>query len=200
MENYRVRARDMDGDVIGFARTRPTKTRFSLRRGDSGFSILEMIIASAIMMVGIVSVVQLVPVSLQLNASNRLDTLATVIAQRELDQMLSQPLAVNAFTDTDGRVISLGGAGSPGAAVVPDAQGAEQIDFTAATVAGFVIPAYVDPNDPNCPNCATFELRWAVIPQVSGGRIISKRIIIGCRQTNANRPALAVNLDSWVHK
>ena len=200
MENYRVRARDMDGDVIGFARTRPTKTRFSLRRGDSGFSILEMIIASAIMMVGIVSVVQLVPVSLQLNASNRLDTLATVIAQRELDQMLSQPLAVNAFTDTDRRIISLGGAGSPGAAVVPDAQGAEQIDFTAATVAGFVIPAYVDPNDPNCPNCATFELRWAVIPQVSGGRIISKRIIIGCRQTNANRPSLALNLDSWVHK
>ena len=201
MENYRVRARDMDGNVIGFARTRPTKTRFSLRRGDSGFSILEMIIASAIMMVGIVSVVQLVPVSLQLNASNRLDTLATVIAQRELDQMLSQPLAVNAFTDTDGRVISLGGAGSPGAAVVPDDQGAEQIDFTAALpAAGFFISAYQDRNDPNFPNGATFELRWAVIPQVSGGRIISKRIMIGCRQTNANRPSLAVNLDSWVHK
>ncbi len=190
MENYRVRARDMDGDVIGFARTRPTKTRFSLRRGDSGFSILEMIIASAIMMVGIVSVVQLV-----------LDTLATVIAQRELDQMLSQPLAVNAFTDTDGRVISLGGAGSPGAAVVPDDQGAEQIDFTAALpAAGFFISAYQDRNDPNFPNGATFELRWAVIPQMSGGRIISKRIMIGCRQTNANRPSLAVNLDSWVHK
>ncbi len=183
-----------------FVQMRRIKRGFRLRREDSGFSILEMIIASAIMMVGIVSVVQLVPVSLQLNASNRLDTLATVIAQRELDQMLSQPLALNAFTDTDGRVISLGSAGSPGAAVVPDAQGAEQIDFTAPTVTGFVIPAYVDPNDPNCPNCATFELRWAVIPQVSGGRIISKRIIIGCRQTNANRPALAVNLDSWVHK
>jgi hypothetical protein len=190
----------MDGHVMRFAQTRRTKTRFRLRRGDSGFSILEMVIASTIMMVGIVSVVQLVPVSLQLNATNRLDTLATVIAQRELDQMLSQPLAVNAFTDTDGRIISLGGAGSPGAAIVPDAQGAEQIDFTAATVAGFVIPAYVDPNDPNCTNCATFELRWAVIPQVSGGRIISKRIIIGCRQTNAKRPGLAVNLDSWVHK
>ena len=172
-----------------------------MRRADSGFSILEMIIASAIMMVGIISVVQLVPVSLQLNASNRLDTMATVIAQRELDQMLSQPLAVNAFTDTDGRSISLGGAGSPGAPVVPDAQGAEQINFTAPLPAtGFFISAYQDPNDPKFPNGATFELRWAVIPQISGGRIISKRIIIGCRQTNASRPGLAVTLDSWVHK
>jgi type II secretory pathway pseudopilin PulG len=176
------------------------KRRFHLRRGQSGFSILEMIIASAIMMFGIVSVVQLVPVSLQLNASNRLDTMATVIAQRELDQMLSQPLSVNSFLDADGRAISLGGAGSPGASVVPDAQGAEQINFTAPTVTGFFIPAYQDRNDPNFPNGATFELRWAVIPQTSGGRIISKRIIIGCRQTNANRPALAVNLDTWVHR
>jgi len=187
----------MRGNAV---RERRIKRRSGLRRRDSGFSILEMIIASAIMMVGIISVVQLVPISLQLNASNRLDTLATVIAQRELDQMLSQPLSVNVFTDTDGHVISLGGAGSPGAAVGMDLQGAPQIDFNAPTVTGFVIPAYVDPNDPNCPNCATFELRWAVIPQVSGGRIISKRIVIGCRQTNANGPALPINLDSWVQK
>src|SRR3977135_4047198 len=138
--------------------------RLAIRVGQSGFSILEMLLASAIMMVGIISVVQLVPVSLQLNATNRLDTLATVIAQRELDQMLSQPLAVNAFTDTDGRIISLGGAGSPGAAIVPDAQGAEQIDFTAATVAGFVIPAYVDPHNPNSTTSATFEFGGAGMP------------------------------------
>lgn len=170
---------------------------FGLHPQESGFSILEMLIASAIMLVGIVAVVQLVPVSLQLSASTRLDTVATVIAQRELDQMLSQPLSVNAFTDKDGNIISLGGAGSPGAPVVLDGQGAAQINFTAGTVSGFVIPAYKDINDPNG---ATFELRWAVIPQVIGGRTISKRIIMGCRQTNANRPTLPINLDSWVQK
>jgi len=185
--------------VIGtnFLLGRRITRHFGLHPQESGFSILEMLIASAIMLVGIVAVVQLVPVSLQLSASTRLDTVATVIAQRELDQMLSQPLSVNAFTDKDGNIISLGGAGSPGAPVVLDAQGAAQIDFTAGTVSGFVIPAYRDINDPNG---ATFELRWAVIPQVSGGRTISKRIIIGCRQTNANRPSLPINLDSWVQK
>jgi hypothetical protein len=176
---------------------RRTNRRISLRPKDAGFSVLEMVIASAIMMVGIISVVQLVPVSLQLNASNRLDTLATVIAQRELDQMVSQPLAVNVFNDRDGNIISLGGAGSPGASVVTDLQGAEQIDFTAATVPGFVIPAYKDINDPTG---ATYELRWAVIPQVVGARTISKRIILGCRQTNATRPVVPINLDTWVEK
>jgi Tfp pilus assembly protein PilV len=171
------------------------------RAGQNGFSILEMLLASVIMMVGTISVVQLVPASLQLNASNRLDTMATVIAQRELDQMLSQPLTVDTFQDKDGRTISVGGANLPGAPVVMDSQGQTvQIDFTAAAVAGFSIPKYVDPNDPSG---ATFELRWAVIPQVSPvspGRLISKRIIIGCRQTNARQPLLPVNLDTWVQK
>jgi type II secretory pathway pseudopilin PulG len=173
--------------------------RAKARRRQCGFSILEMVLASAIMMVGIISVVQLVPASLQLNASNRLDTTATVIAQRELDQMLSQPLTVSSFLDTDGRTISLGGANSPGAPVVMDSQGqTAQIDFTAAPVAGFSIPTYVDPNDPSG---ATFELRWAVISVPPGNaNPISKRIIIGCRQTNSSQPSLPVNLDSWKFK
>jgi hypothetical protein len=162
-----------------------------------GFSILEMLLASVIMMAGIISVVQLVPASLQLNASNRLGTMATVIAQRELDQMLSQPLWKQSFQDTDGRTISLGGAGSSGSPVIMQGQMA-QIDFTAAPVNGFSIPTYVDPNDPSG---ATFELRWAVISLPSGNpNPISKRIIIGCRQTNASQPLLPVNLDSWKFK
>jgi hypothetical protein len=184
-----------------FVQVRRTNGRVKGHSRQCGFSILEMVLASAIMMVGIISVVQLVPASLQLNASNRLDTTATVIAQRELDQMLSQPLTVSSFLDTDGRTISLGGANSPGAPVVMDSQGqTAQIDFTAAPVAGFSIPEYVDPNDPSG---ASFEVRWAVIPQVSPvnpGRVISKRIIIGCRQTNANHPVLPVNLDTWVQR
>jgi prepilin-type N-terminal cleavage/methylation domain-containing protein len=173
-----------------------TNTRVEKRARQRGFSILEMLIASVILMVGIIGVAQLGPASLQLNASNRYDTLATVIAQRELDQMLAQPIDVNTFTDSSGNLVSLGGAGSPGAPVIMQGQMA-QIDFTASPVAGFSISSYMDPNDPNFPNGAVFELRWAVIPQVSGGRVISRRIILGSRQTNATQPMLPVNLDSW---
>src|ERR1700745_118923 len=98
------------------------------------------------MMVVIISVGQLVPASLQLNASNRLDTTATVIAQRELDQMLSQPLWKTSCEDPDGQPISLDGTASSGSPVIMQGQTA-QIDFPAAPVAGFSIPKYVDPND-----------------------------------------------------
>ncbi len=163
-----------------------------------GFSVLEMILASAVLMVGIISVVQLVPASLKTSVGNRMDTMATVVAQRELDQMLSQPLTVNSFTDKDGQTISLGGAGAPGALVIMNGEYA-QIHFGALPPSGFHT-FYRDVNDPSGP---TFELRWAVFPQTNNGIVVSKRIIIGCRRvqgSGSRQVLLPVNLDSSVQK
>jgi len=200
---------------------RQANRRFSVSAGQGGFSILEMLLASVIMMVGIISVVQLVPASLQLNANNRLDTMATVIAQRELDQMLAHlapcpaptpcppnnGLLTPNFTDEDRNFVNLGDLSQPGIVVggpVVMVGPTAVVDFSVAASAipvGYIIQGYQDPNDPNFPNGATFELRWAVITQLSTNRrLVSKRIIIGCRQTNATRPMLPVNLDTSVHK
>src|SRR5260370_4246693 len=82
-----------------------------------------MVLASAILMVGIVSVLQLVPASLQSSVGNRMDTMATAVAQRELDQMLSQPLTANSFLDQyTQQTISLGGVCSPRASVLLSGQ------------------------------------------------------------------------------
>jgi type II secretory pathway pseudopilin PulG len=168
-------------------------------REQRGFSILEMILASAILMVGIASVVQLVPASLNSSVGNRLDTVATVVCQRELDQMLSQPLNVDTFQDKDGQTISLGGAGGPGAPVLMSG------DYVVIHFTGFLPPTgfytfYKDPNDPAAP---TFELRWAVFPQSSNGVVVSRRILIGCRRANGEgnqQLLLPVTLDSSVQK
>lgn len=169
---------------------------------EEGFSLLEMIIACAILMVGILSVVQLVPVSLRSNLRNRMDTMATVIAQRELDQMLAHvqscpPQGPCSFTDNDGNSISLGGAGSTGAPVVM--QGATAvIDFSAGPVSGFNIPTYQDRNDPTG---STFELRWAVfVVNNNNNSVVGWRIILGCRQTNTSQPMLPVSLDTSVQR
>lgn len=176
-------------------------------------SLLEMVLASAILMVGILSVVQLVPATLQLDVRNRMDTMATVIAQRELDQMLAQlqcspqnpachGLSTPGFVDSAGNNVSLDGSSSSGSPVVMVGP-TPVIDFSAGLVDGFNVQGYQDPNDPNFPNGATFELRWAVIQQPfppTNGIVLSKRIIIGCRQTNANQPVLPVTLDTAVQK
>jgi len=168
-----------------------------------GFSVLEMIVASAILMVGIVSVVQLVPASLKNSVGNRMDTMATVVAQRELDQMLSQPVNLTppSFIDKDGNLVSLGGAGAPGATVVMSGQ-STIIDFSAGTPpAGFYIPSYVDINDPSH---SSFELRWAVFPEVNNlGTVVGRRIVIGCRRNQnivGGQLFLPVTLDTSVQK
>jgi type II secretory pathway pseudopilin PulG len=170
-------------------------------RKQNGFSILEMILASAILMVGIVSVVQLVPASLKSSVGNRMDTMATVVCQRELDQMLSQPLNVNAFLDMNSQTISLGGAGSPGASVLMSGQSVV-IDFSPGTTppAGFSATMLTDPNNLTS---ASFELRWAVFPQLNNGVVAGRRIVIGCRRANGGgdqQLLLPVTLDSSVQK
>ena len=168
-------------------------------REQNGFSILEMILATAILMVGIVSVVQLVPASLKSSVGNRLDTMATVVCQRELDQMLSQPLSASSFQD-QGQTISLAGAGSPGASVLMSGQSVV-VDFSpgATPPAGFSATMLADPNNLNSPS---FELRWAVFP-LTNGAVAGRRIVIGCRRANSGgdqQLLLPVTLDSSVQK
>ena len=77
-----------------------------------GFSILEMLLATVILLVGLVAIAQLVPASILLNYRNRTDSAALVFAQRELDQMLAQPLnpttSPPSFTDAEGNLCYLG--------------------------------------------------------------------------------------------
>ncbi len=192
----------MEGHVTGktekMAFRNFTSRRSVSRSRQGGFSILEMVIATGVLMVGIIAVVQLVPASLQSNLNNRVDTTATVIAQREFDQILSQPLAALTFNDKDGQAISLGDPATPGIVVgspiIPGSPAT--IDFTAAPVSQYNIQ-YPDPNDSSG---AIYELRWAVITNASNGVITSKRYILGCRRINTpNAGVYPVNLDSNVY-
>jgi prepilin-type N-terminal cleavage/methylation domain-containing protein len=191
----------MDGNVSARSASKKMKEKCKVRReNEKGFSLLEMVIASAILLVGVLSVVQLVPASLKSNLYNRMDTMATVVAQHQLDQMLNQPLSAKTFKGIDLVAYSIGGtAGWSGAPVVMQDSTAV-IDFSASAVSGYSIEGYQDPNDPNLPNGPQFELRWAVYTVTNNGTVVSKRIIIGCRQTNAAQPMLPINLDTSVQR
>jgi prepilin-type N-terminal cleavage/methylation domain-containing protein len=52
--------------------------------GQSGFTLMEVLVATVILLVGMVAVAQLVPISLTINSGNRTGSTALVIEQRIL--------------------------------------------------------------------------------------------------------------------
>ena len=165
----------------------------------SGFTLIELMMATVVLMIGIVAVAQLVPLAVSRDAANRQDSTALVIAQRELNQMAAQPLSFSSFTDDLNNLCSLGDPASPGqlvgSAVKVDSN-RPLIDFAAAPQAGYSFN-YVDPNDPFN---LTYDVRWAVVTVVNpGGAVTGKRFVLSVRRLGG-QPVFPVTLDTLVEK
>ena len=170
----------------------------------SGFTLIEMMMAMLVLFVGLVAVAQLVPLAVTLNAANRQDSTGLVIAQRLLGQMLDQPFTAVACTapacpDAQAANWSLGDPANPSQLVgsaVTVANNRPRIDFGAALQPGYNFN-YIDPNDPFH---LTYDVRWAVVTQVSGTTVTGKRFVLGVRRLGGNQPLLPVTLDVMVEK
>jgi prepilin-type N-terminal cleavage/methylation domain-containing protein len=169
-------------------------------RIEQGFSLLEMLLATVILLVGLVAVAQLVPASILLNFRNRNDSAAMVFAQRELDQFVDQPLSLNSFTDEQLKVCQLGNSATPtpsnpnaffGSPVLV-VNNLVFIDFGASPVSNYSF-TYTDPTDPSS---TIFDVRWAVILTGDGVHVFSKRFILGVRQQGGNGYFQPVTLDT----
>lgn len=183
----------------------PPPTR--LRVQQQGFSLVEMMFATVILLVGLVAVAQLVPASILMNYHNRTDSAALVFAQRQLDLLLDQPLNPpgNQFIDPLGNTYQLGDPTAPntlqGSNVVT-LNGFTVIDFSGNNLPplyptnGFAF-RYPDPTDPNG---AIYDVRWAVIITGNGTNASSKRFILGVRQLNGTGFSLPITLDTMVSR
>jgi Tfp pilus assembly protein PilV len=176
----------------------------AVRRGQRGFSILEMLLATIILLVGLIAIAQLVPASILLNYRNRTDSAALVFAQRQLDQMLDQPMSSNSFLDALGNTCQLG---DP--TVINSVQGTSVttinsqtiIDFSSATPSPAPTSGYgFTYQDPTDPSGTTFDVRWAVIITGNGSTASSKRFILGVRQVGGSGYFQPITLDTMVGK
>lgn len=179
------------------------RRRRAVGRRVRGFSLVEMLIATLILLVGLVGIAQLVPASILINQKGRLDSTSLVFAQRELDQMLSQPLTAPSFLEANGALCatacSLGDPTQPGIAVgspIIFVYNRPLIDFSASPVDNYSF-SYTDPNDPFG---ITYDVRWAVVTTMNGTSIVSKRFFVGVRQLGGSNFVPAVTLDAMVGK
>ena len=169
------------------------------RKGQRGFSILEMMFATIILLVGLVAIAQLVPASILLNNRNRTDSSALVFAQRELDQFLDQPLSSSSFVDALGNTCQLG---DP--TIKNSAQGSNVAIFNFQPVIVFGSPpspqaptngygfTYADPTDPSG---TSYDVRWAVIITGSGS-VSGRRFILGVQQQGGNGYYQPITIDT----
>jgi len=116
-------------------------------RSTRGFSLLEAIVAIAVLSIGVLSLARLVPFATRTDYGARTDSTATFIAMRQLEQMLAQPWNVTSFTDAadDASTTATvnmacncgGGPCTGGNAGAPFVTGAEVINFNAGPVTGY---------------------------------------------------------------
>ena len=178
------------------------RTKFAIRKiQERGFSIMETLVATIVLLTGVIAVAQVVPVAITANNLNRRDSTASVIAQRELAQMLEQPFgAANTFVDALGNVCNIGDPTQPGVTVgspVVVLANRPTINFAAGTVAGYSFTTPVDPEDPYG---ARYDVRWAVITGGNGTVASSRRFILSARLLGGNGYYLPLTLDAMVQK
>jgi len=182
--------------------TSPKKPLAARSLKERGFSLLEMLFATVILLVGLVGIAQIVPTSILLNQKGRINSSSLVFAQRELDEMLDQPFTLApppTFTDSMLHVCSLGDPSQPGVVVgsaVVVANNRPLINFAAARVPGYNF-TYKDPNDPAG---VTYDVRWAVITRTNATATTSRRFILGVSQDGGSGYVAPVTLDTMVSK
>ena len=160
-------------------------------------------IATVILLIGLVGVAQLVPASILINQKGRLDSTSLVYAQRELDQMLAQKLTATQFLEANnatcpGGFCDLEDPSNPGVRVGNPliwVGPRPLIDFSGAPLDNYSF-TYTDPNDPFG---VTYDVRWAVVTSVNNGAVTGKRFFVGVRQLRTTGGFIpAVTLDAMV--
>ncbi len=182
-----------------------TRTVAAWRGGERGFTLVEMLMATVIVVVGLVAVAQLVPTSMMLNANNRSDGAALVIAQREMEALRAVPLSATTFTDPLGLTCPLattcnvGNPNQPGQVVgnpVALFNNSPVINFAPLTSVNGYGFTFTDPNDPAG---AVNDVRWAVVT-VTNGAVTGRRIVVGTFRRGMRTPNFPVSLDTMVSK
>ena len=169
------------------------------RNRQSGMSLIELMIAMTVLVVGMLALMTLVTTAISSNNRNKLDTTGTTLAQTVLEGIAAQPATLGAtFTLTDCNpaaatswTIGTAGAASPGAGAQLDANG--NIDFAGQTYSALVAASpnygmkYVTCGVSGAQ--ATYDVRWNVRTLTAFTKLVTVSARqLGVSTTGANLP------------
>ena len=141
-------------------------------RGDSGVTMVELMIAGVVMVVGFLGLMILITTAIATNNRNKMDTNATLVAQMVFEEIRSD-IATGAsptLTDCGGTTWTIGvGSNTIGSTTGATLSGAN-IDFTAATVTNYSMLYKVCTANGGQ---ATYDVRWNVQTLTSGASLIT---------------------------
>jgi Tfp pilus assembly protein PilV len=177
-------------------------TRKFKRSSQSGMSLIEMMIASLVLIVGVLGTAVLIPIAIETNARNRQQSNSTVIAQMTMEKITSASTAgVTAVTITDcagtTNTINLAGsAGGTGSAVLASGS----IDFTQAQGSAGAPAGYYM----SYTNCGTagrqsmYDTRWNVQTPSTYVKLVTVSARLQGSGTDALMFSLPVTIRSMV--
>ncbi|SRR6266481_849290 len=144
-------------------------------RKSSGFSLIEMMVATVVLTAGILGAMIMVIAGVERNGANRMDTTATNAAQAVMEEIAGSPANTDptlAITDCLNTSLSISTAVG-GAGLTPTGD----IDFTQAAVAGYSMNYTICGTD----NVQTvYDVRWKIEPVGTKG--FGKLVTVSARQ------------------
>ena len=167
---------------------RTVKRAKQSRRQQAGLSMIELLIAMLVLMIGLMGSMVLVRTAIVNNNRNKLDTTATALAQMVLEQINSRPANVNTnitILDCTGTPVTINptGAAAPGAGATLIQAGfnAGNIDFSqdfTAVPAGYAMQYVTCGPAPGAPGAAagpqvTYEVRWNVTTMTGFTKLVT---------------------------
>lgn len=141
---------------------------------NSGFTLVEVLLALALLAVSLLSLAMLFPMLTRLAAQSRLSSQTVKYAQRELDQVRANIFNPSgAFTDQDGNTVDVSCPGGPGSACGNTLTATGEIDFSTPPPVGYSAQLTDSSGQ-------TFQVRWNISVTANG----SRKIILACRPVN----------------
>jgi type IV pilus modification protein PilV len=148
---------------------------FSSGASEAGFTLIEVLVALVLVVVGLLGLAILFPAEIRMSAQSKVSSGALMMAQRELDQVRKNIFAPSTlYSDADGNtLLDASCAGAAGTSCGNPLTADGLIDFSAASAVGYSVQLQDGSGQ-------TYSVRWNVMVTANDGR----RIILGSKALN----------------